>query len=350
VQRGALVASLLDLHIHDHAHEPDPGGEHGHSHHRHLSDITALIEGSRLSSYVKQTSLKVFQKLAEAEAAVHGSTIEEVHFHEVGAVDSILDIVGATVGLEYFAIEGFFASALPMSSGQVMTQHGLLPLPAPATTQLMRMANAPLVPSRATVELVTPTGAAILAALAEFRQPALTLQRVGTGAGRRQLEWPNVLRVLIGSQEEGMEPHLEIETNIDDMNPQLYGPVMARLFEAGALDVYLTPIYMKKNRPATKLSIIARRQDELALCDILLRQTSTLGMRVHPVWRHEAQREMRSVNTRFGEVLLKLKILSGQVLQATPEFDVCVHLAEAAGVPVALVLQEAAAASLDLLT
>jgi pyridinium-3,5-bisthiocarboxylic acid mononucleotide nickel chelatase len=348
VQRGALVASLVNLHIHEHAHEHGEG--HEHAHHRHLSDITALIENSRLSAYVKQTSLKIFQKLAEAEAAVHGSTIEEVHFHEVGAVDSILDIVGAAVGLEYFAIDGFFASALPMGSGQVMTQHGILPLPAPATVQLLRMANAPLVPSKATVELVTPTGAAILAALAEFRQPAMTLQKVGTGAGRRVLEWPNVLRVLIGSQEAALENHLEIEANIDDMNPQLYGPVMALLFEAGALDVYFTPIYMKKNRPATKLSVIARKQDEQVVRDILLRQTSTLGMRVHPVWRHEAQREMRTVSTRYGEVPLKLKIIDGQVVQATPEFEVCARLAEAAGVPVARLLQEAAAAGVELLT
>jgi pyridinium-3,5-bisthiocarboxylic acid mononucleotide nickel chelatase len=348
VKKGALAATLLDLHIHEHAHEHEAG--HEHAHHRHLSDITTLIDSSSLSPYVKETSLKVFHKLAEAEAAVHGSTIEEVHFHEVGAVDSILDIVGAAVGLEYFAIEGFFASALPLGSGQVKTQHGILPLPAPATTELLRLANAPVVPSKATAELVTPTGAAILAALAEFRQPAMTLQRVGTGAGRREMEWPNVLRVLIGSQESGAETHLEIETNIDDMNPQLYGPVMSRLFEAGALDVYLTPIYMKKNRPATKLSVIARKQDELALCDILLRQTSTLGLRVHPVWRHEAQREMRQVVTRFGEAPVKVKIVGGRAVQATPEFEACVRLAEAASVPVAEVVQAAAAASLDLIT
>jgi pyridinium-3,5-bisthiocarboxylic acid mononucleotide nickel chelatase len=232
VHKGALAATLLNLDIHEHHEHPaeDENAEHehaGHSHHdeehahhhhdedhphqdehahahqhetRHLSDITALIQNSGLPDAVQHTSLGIFQKLAEAEAKVHGSTLEEVHFHEVGAVDSILDIVGAAIGLHYFEIHAVYASTLPLGSGRVKTQHGLLPLPAPATLELLRMAQAPVTASPATVELITPTGAAILASLASFKQPDMKLQRVGVGAGRRDLEWPNILRVFLGTQ------------------------------------------------------------------------------------------------------------------------------------------------------
>jgi uncharacterized protein (TIGR00299 family) protein len=353
VHKGAVQASLLAFeideepeqpHDHDHSH-PDPSAHAGPPH-RHLADIVAMIEASGLPEEVVRTSTSVFRKLAEAEAKVHGSTVEEVHFHEVGAVDSILDIVGAAVGLHYFQVEQVYASALPLGSGQVQTQHGLLPLPAPATLALLTAAHAPVVPSPATTELVTPTGAALLATLARFEQPAMALQATGTGAGRRELPWPNVLRVLLGESyptdpaSPASGQHIEIETNIDDMNPQFFGHVMARLFEAGALDVYFTPVIMKKNRPATKLSVIARRQDELVLCDLLLRETSTLGVRVQPVRRHEAGRQFRTVSTRFGEVQVKLKILSGQVVQASPEYDACVALARQHDLPVAEVYNE----------
>ncbi len=333
VRKGAIMATLLDLELHEH-HPED------HHHHRNLADIQTLIQSSGLSLTIQQTSLKVFQKLAEAEACVHGVPVEEVHFHEVGAVDSILDIVGAAAGLEYFNIQAFYSSALPLGSGQVKTQHGLLPLPAPATLELIRMAQAPVVPSKATSELVTPTGAAILAALAVFSQPDMNLNSVGIGAGRRDLDWPNILRVMIGVHDEASQLHVEIETNIDDMNPQIYGHVMAKLLSAGALDVYFTPIFMKKNRPATKLSVIARKADEQALCDLILRETSTLGVRVTLLGRHEAQREMRLVDTNFGQIPVKLKMLDGKCVQAAPEFDACVQAAEKAGVPLAQVLQE----------
>jgi len=333
VKRGALAAALLKLEI-----DPSP------ARHRHLTDIRALIEPCNLPEAVKQLSLSIFQKLAEAEAQVHGVPIEKVHFHEVGAVDSILDIVGAAVGLHFFDIQAIYASALPLGAGQVQTQHGLLPLPAPATMALLTAAQAPVRPSPATFEMVTPTGAAILAALAKFEQPEMRLMRTGVGAGRRDLDWPNVLRVMIGESEWQPETHVEIETNIDDMNPQILGHVMTILFQAGALDVYFTPIYMKKNRPATKLSVIARTQEEDALCALILRETSTLGLRVSRVWRHEADREIRNVSTAYGDVPVKLKILNGQVIQAAPEFDVCAKLADAAGVPVQQVLRAAEAA------
>ncbi|RPI31860.1 MAG: nickel pincer cofactor biosynthesis protein LarC [Chloroflexota bacterium] len=342
VHRGSLAAALLKLDIHE--HDGDTNHE-ASDHHRRLNDIQVLIEAGDLPDTVKQTSLKIFQKLAEAEAKVHGCAVEEVHFHEVGAVDSILDIVGSAVGLHYFNIHAVYASALPLGTGQVRTQHGLLPLPAPATLELLRSAQAPVVSSPAKFELVTPTGAAILAALATFIQPNLRLQRVGVGAGQRNLEWPNVLRVLIGEEDSSAGNHLEVETNIDDMNPQILGHVMAKLFQAGALDVYFTPIFMKKNRPAAKLSVIVQQEDESKICDLILRETSTLGLRVTRVWRHEAEREMRNISTCYGEVPVKVKFMDGHVVQATPEFDACVRLAESAGVPVQRILQEAAAAS-----
>ncbi len=305
-------------------------------HHRHLSDIVALIESSDLSERVKRTSLSVFQTLAEAEARVHGSPLEHVHFHEVGALDSIVDIVGTAIGLEVLDIDRLYASALPFSGGQVQTQHGTLPVPAPATLEILTRAHALMTPSPAQVELVTPTGAALLATLATFERPNLVVTGVGTGAGKRQLPWPNIFRLILGeSTAEAEYPLVLIETNIDDMNPQMFGNVMNRLFAAGALDVYLTPIYMKKNRPATLVGVVARRQDEPALARLILTETSTLGMRVQPVYRYTAQREFKTVSTPFGDVPVKIKLLDGRPIQAMPEYDACAALAEAKNVPLA---------------
>ncbi len=337
VNKGAIQASLLDIDFGhtDHHHEDQTEHNHSHTHHRHLGDIQNLVEASGLSSRVKETTLAIFQRLAQAEAHVHGTSIEEVHFHEVGALDSIIDTVGAAIGLEYLEIERVYSSALPWSSGQVETQHGSLPLPAPATLELLRLAGAPLVPSPAKSELVTPTGAAILATLATFEQPAMTLSGVGIGAGRRDLPWPNILRLILGESEPApVNPMVQIETNIDDMNPQLFGHVMGRLFAAGALDVYFTPIYMKKNRPATMLSVIARRSDEPALARLILEETTTFGMRVQPITRYEAQRIMHTVQTDYGPIPMKLKIMDGRVIQAAPEYDVCLRLADELGAPI----------------
>ena len=346
--KGALVASLLEIKLapHPQAHEHDhEGHEHtvqAHVHHRHYSEIRELIDASSLSPAVKTSSQAIFRRLAEAEAQVHGVPVDEVHFHEVGAVDSIIDTVGAAIGLEYLGVERLYASALPLGSGQVNTQHGLLPVPAPATLRLLTAAHAPVVPSQAQVELVTPTGAAILAALATFQQPAMTLTGLGMGAGRRELPWPNVLRLLLGESEVASLPMVVIETNIDDTSGQALGHVMGRLFSAGALDVFFTPIYMKKNRPATMLSVIARKSDEAALARLILEETTTFGMRVQPIYRYEAERAFRSVQTEYGEVPLKLKILDGKVVQAAPEYEVCARLANKHNVPLAKVYAAAA--------
>jgi hypothetical protein len=348
VRKGALIASQVTLLPKDNESRQQQA-ELEQPKHRNFTDIKELIECSSLSAYIKETSVKIFKILAEAEAKVHGSSIAEVHFHEVGAFDSILDIVGIAIGLEYFNIQSMFSSPLPLGTGKVMTQHGLLPLPAPATLELMRISHAPITPSTSTLELVTPTGAAVLAALAEFRQPEMTLKHVGTGAGKRDLEWPNVLRIFIGEDTSDMNTHVEIETNIDDMNPQILGHVMAKLFHSGALDVFFTPIYMKKNRPAIKLSVIASKVDEAVLCTLILRETSSLGVRVKLVTRREADREMRIVDTKFGKIPVKLKILEREVIQASPEFDDCVRQAEVHDVEVSVVLQEALSLSLPFL-
>ncbi len=374
--KGALVASLLEIklgeHAHAHEHEHDhEGHEHTvqehtvhehmaqeHAHQRDYSEIRELIDASDLSPAVKNASQVIFLRLAEAEAQVHGVPVDEVHFHEVGAVDSIIDTVGAAIGLEYLGVERLYASALPLGSGQVNTQHGLMPAPAPATLRLLTTAHAPVVPSQAQVELVTPTGAAILAALATFQQPAMTLTGLGIGAGRRDLPWPNVLRLLLGESEaaslQDENPRslgmVVIETNIDDTSAQALGHAMGRLLSAGALDVFFTPIYMKKNRPATMLSVIARKSDEATLARLILEETTTFGMRVQPIYRYEAERAFRSVQTEYGEVPLKLKILDGKVVQAAPEYEVCARLANEHNVPLAKVYAAAAREANELTT
>jgi uncharacterized protein (TIGR00299 family) protein len=329
VQKGSLQASQIDIRMDD-SH-----------HHRHYSDIRDMIAASSLNHHVKELSQAVFAALARAEAKVHGSEVEEVHFHEVGAVDSILDIVGAAIGLDYLEIEQLYASALPLGSGTVQTQHGLLPIPAPATLELLITAHAPTVASSAQIELVTPTGAAILVALARFEQPSMRLLASGTGAGRKELPWANVLRLLVGESQNDPQGILLIETNIDDLNPQVLGHVMNLLFAAGALDVFFTSIQMKKNRPAVMLSVIARKQDEERLSRLILEHTTTFGMRIQPIQRCEAERRFVSVQTGYGEVPLKLKLLDGKVIQAMPEYEVCVRLAEQHGVPLAKVQQAA---------
>jgi pyridinium-3,5-bisthiocarboxylic acid mononucleotide nickel chelatase len=338
VHKGAMRACSVDV---------IAGESH---HHRHLSDIRDLIDESGLSQRVKQTSLAIFQTLAEAEARVHGEEVEHVHFHEVGALDSIADIIGTVIGLETLGIDRLYSSAVPFSGGQVQSQHGLLPLPAPATLEIFVKAHALMTPSPAQVELVTPTGAAILATLATFERPNLVVTGVGVGAGKRELPWPNIFRLILGeSTPESEYPLVLIETNIDDMNPQMFGNIMSRLFAAGALDVYLTPIYMKKNRPGTLLGVVSRREDETKLARLILAETSTLGMRVQPVYRYTARREFRTVATPYGEIPVKIKLLDDRPIQAMPEYDACLQLAEEKNVPVMAVYQAAMAAGNSLL-
>jgi pyridinium-3,5-bisthiocarboxylic acid mononucleotide nickel chelatase len=331
VMKGPLRATLVDV---------QAKTEEGHG--RHLSTIRGIIEGATLPDAVKTAAIATFTLLAEAEASVHGASVESVHFHEVGAVDAIIDIVGAAAGLHALGIEQLHASALPLGPGWVDSMHGKLPLPAPATLAILASANAPTRPAPGPGELVTPTGAAIVAHHALFGQPVMSIDRIGIGAGQRDCEWPNVARLWLGRGEAG--PVVRIETNIDDMNPQFYASVSERLFEHGALDVWLTPVQMKKGRPGVVLSVLAPKARESELCEVLLRETTTLGVRVQDVRRHEAARELRSVETPYGTVQMKVKRLGGQPVSASPEYEDCRRLADEHGVSVRAVHEAATAA------
>lgn len=311
-----------------------------HQHERSYQDIVKFIESSSLSSRVKKGALDIFQNLGKAEAAVHGVTLEKVHFHEVGAVDSIIDIVGAVIGFELLSIRRFYSSPFPVSNGYVNTRHGLLPLPAPATTAVIAHARAPIndatLPAMQGAELVTPTGAAIISSLAQFERPPMIVEKTGYGAGSRNShDYPNVLRLWIGeiTEQRSGENLILLETNIDDMNPQVYDYVMERLFKEGALDVWLTPIQMKKNRPATMVSVLSPGKVEEVMVKILMKETTTLGIRTRPVLRHIAGRESLEINTVYGKVRVKVKRLQGQLAGITPEYDDCYQIAEKKGIP-----------------
>jgi uncharacterized protein (TIGR00299 family) protein len=331
-------------HAHDHSHDHSHSHDHVHSHahsHRNLDDIRKIISAADLPGAVKEKSIAVFMRLAHAEAKVHGSSVDQIHFHEVGALDAIVDIVGTVAGLHALGIEKLFASALPLGEGWIDCQHGKIPLPAPATLELLSSAGAPTRKAPGPGELVTPTGAALVCELATFAQPAMKLQKIAIGAGQRDRAWPNVARLWLGELESSddsaiaaPETIVQLETNIDDMNPQLYGPLTERLLAIGARDVWITPIQMKKNRPGVLLAVLAPASLQRTIADLILRETTTLGVRVHPVHRHEADREFKSVLTPFGSVQVKLKKWSGHIIGAMPEFEDCRKLAEQKNVAV----------------
>ncbi|MGZ6368124.1 MAG: nickel pincer cofactor biosynthesis protein LarC [Ktedonobacteraceae bacterium] len=308
---------------------------------RRLSDIEAILHASTLSNKVREMAITIFRCLAQAEAKVHGTGIEEVHFHEVGAIDAIIDITGAAIALEALGISQLYASSLPLSSGHVQTAHGILPVPAPATLEILRQVPAHWKPSSAEGEMVTPTGAAILATQARFQTPAMFIERVGYGFGRKQFPWPNCLRVCLGRAENtNKQGELAdsdwvtvIESNIDNMTGELLGGLMDKLFVAGALDVNYTPIQMKKNRPAVMLTIICQVEEGNALSELLLSESSTLGVRISQVQRIKAQRVLENLQTPFGPVSIKIKRLGNRVISATPEYDDCQRIALEKGIP-----------------
>lgn len=352
VHKGALAATLVDVQAME-----------GH-HHRHLADVLAIIDAGDLPGMVKQQAGAVFKRLAAAEAKVHGTTVEKIHFHEVGAVDAIADIVGVVMGLHELGIAKLYAGPVPVGSGWTKSEHGQIPLPAPATLELLAAANAPTRPGPSPTggEYVTPTGAALLAELATFQQPAMTLSRIGMGAGQRDCPWPNVARLwvghaLAGGAGSGSGGMVQLETNIDDMNPQLYADVSAKLFAAGAKDVWFTPIQMKKNRPGIMLSALGPAAVESNLSHLIMQETTTLGVRVHNLdHRHEARRDLRRVETPWGSVQVKIKWLANkdqpggeEAAGAMPEYDEVKLLAEKQGVPVRQVYEAATAAGQALL-
>ena len=319
--------------------------------HRLWRDIRVLIEESALDAPVRDAALAIFSRLAEAEAGVHGTSPEEVHFHEVGGVDAIVDICGACIGLALLGVDAVFSGPPRLGSGFVRAAHGLLPVPAPATASLLASAGTPTAgPDPGTeavqVELLTPTGAAILTTLADFRRPDFVPNAIGYGLGSRDLPWPNALRVWIGEihgdGDEDDDGDILVETNIDDMNPQFFELLSDRLFAAGALDVWLTQITMKKGRPATQVSVIAASRSRRELEDVLIANSTTLGVRSRPVERVKAARRVETVVTRWGDVRVKLRGWNGRVLDARPEYDDCAAIARSRDIPIREVWNEAA--------
>jgi uncharacterized protein (TIGR00299 family) protein len=322
---------------------------------RRLAEIEELIGASQLPAEVKETGVEVFRRLAVAEARVHGTTPDRIHFHEVGGVDAIIDIVGAVLGLQLLGIEEVYASALPLGHGFVDCAHGRLPLPAPATVELLQ--GVPVLSRDVEGELVTPTGAAILTTLARGFGPfpPMTVEGIGCGAGQRDFPFPNLLRLLVGTTSTALDARMEtltlLEANIDDLNPEFYGHLMERLFTAGALDVYLTPVQMKKNRPGVVLSVTCPPAQAEALAALVFAETTTIGLRRQEVQRWALARERVEVETPYGTVGVKVARLGGKVMTASPEYEDCRRLALERGVPLKEVYTaaEAALRGMDLL-
>ena len=336
VKRRALFATKVNVETRE--HHP----------HRGLEEILKMIDRAGLTPRAAERARKIFQRLGEAEARVHQIPVEKVHFHEVGAVDSIVDIVGSAIGFELLGIDEFACSAMDLGGGRIKTDHGLLPVPAPATAELLR--GAPTFSSGIACELVTPTGAAIATTLsARYAEiPEMTLRAVGYGAGSADLtEQPNVLRLLVGDRlATEARTHLGapvtvIETNLDDMNPQIYGYFVERALAAGALDVFSTPVQMKKGRPGLLVTLLVEPANVTRLIDLIFRETTTIGVRMHEVRRRTLDRELVPVATPFGEVRVKISRMNGSILNAAPEYEDCQRIAAERGVPLKQVIAAA---------
>jgi len=319
--------------------------------HRHLTSIEQMIESTVLPARVKERSRAIFRRLGEAEALLHDQAIERVHFHEVGAVDAILDIVGACVALELLNIEELTASPLNLGSGRVTAAHGSLPVPAPATAELLR--GIPVYSSGVEAELVTPTGAAIVSTLATGfgPLPPMKIEHIGYGAGSRELAGhPNLLRLMIGTRGSGfgvrgsLSDHQAvavIETTVDDMSPELYGYLVERALAAGALDISCSAVGMKKSRPGLEIRLLARPEQAEALADLVFAETTTLGLRISTAERRVLDREFVSVDTPYGPIRIKIGRRNGQIVNAAPEFEDCRQAALDRGVPLKDVMQAA---------
>ena len=311
---------------------------------RSYREIKRMIEESPLDQPVKDRSLDIFHRLAAAEAKIHGEKIDEVHFHEIGALDSIVDVVGTAVGVNHLAIERVFASRIPVGSGFVHGQHGRLPVPAPATLEILK--GIPIYSSSLNEELVTPTGAAILTSLSgDFGNiPEMRIERVGYGVGDRVFEEiPNVLRIILGEGEGPREGDRVwvVETDIDDMSPEIYGYLMEKLSEAGALDVTFTPIQMKKNRPGTTIKILCHEAEVNVIIDTLFRESTSIGVRLYPVRRAKLSRRIEEVETKYGTVRLKISTDNGgRIMNIMPEYEDCKRIAETKGIPLKEVYRE----------
>ncbi|MSO56253.1 MAG: nickel pincer cofactor biosynthesis protein LarC [Acidobacteria bacterium] len=370
VLRAGVSATRFVVHDGDHAHAESHGHAHEHPRHEHghapaavahehghrsLVEINALIERSALSTSGQARAKELFLRLGEAEAAIHQIPVEKIHLHEVGALDSIIDIVGAVFALEWFKADRIVSSPLNVGSGMVQSAHGLFPVPAPATVKLLE--GVPVYSSGIKGELVTPTGALLISSYASAFGPVppMTIDRVGYGAGDRDpAETPNVLRVLVGQSHDRLNnarPNTEqivvIECEIDDMNPQIFGSVMDTLYAAGALEVYFSAVQMKKNRPGTLLTMLATPEQREALTAIVFRETTTIGVRYHDVTRERLEREIVVIPTPLGTVRFKIARLGGHIMNASPEFEDCLRIATERSIPVKDVQATATKAYLD---
>jgi uncharacterized protein (TIGR00299 family) protein len=336
-------------HAHPHPHDHEHGPQPEEPARRTYADIRDLIAQSTLSEWAKQKAVAIFHRVAQAEARIHGEPVEAVHFHEVGAIDSIVDIVGACIALEQLGKPRVLASPVVEGTGWIDCAHGRLPIPAPATLEILSARGVPLTQCEEPHELVTPTGAALLAELVERFEPmhGLAPTRVGYGVGSRDNQSrPNVLRAVLcdpapGAHDWEIDRVALVQTNLDDMNPEILGRVMQQALERGALDVYYTPVQMKKNRPGVLLTVLCGGAEADAFAEFLLRETTAFGVRVQLAERRKLQREFVTVNTPHGPVAVKLGKLDGQVLQAAPEYESCRRLAEQAGIPLKQVYEAA---------
>jgi pyridinium-3,5-bisthiocarboxylic acid mononucleotide nickel chelatase len=346
------------LHDHDaerrhggqsHRHESDhPHAHHEHSHGRGLREIKAIISKAKLSESTKRTAVGIFEALGTAEAKIHNATIETIHFHEVGAVDAMVDIVCAAAGAEFLAADEFVCSPLNVGGGTVNCAHGTFPVPAPAALELLK--DAPVYSSGVNLELVTPTGAAIVKTLASRfgAFPNLKVEKIGYGAGTRDIAGhANVVRLTIGESQPATAENVAVETisvleaNVDDLNPQIFGYVMDRLFERGALDAFGIPLQMKKSRPGTLLTVLCRPEDADKLTQLIFAETTTLGVRRRDEQRHALSRSWKTVHTRWGDVRIKIANLNGTVTNYAPEYEDCREIAVKNDIPLKTVMQEA---------
>ena len=337
-------------HEHEHHHHELPHTHHHHEH-RNLKAVMDIVDGSTLSQSIKDKAREVFTAIAIAEAKVHGKTVEEVHFHEVGAVDTIIDIVGCLLGLEYLGIEKVFVGKITTGHGFVKCAHGLMPVPAPATAELLQ--GLPQEKGRVAKELTTPTGAALAKVLGETAlelPEGFTCEKIAYGAGTWELEIPNVLRVHVGTiANESEASILEVACNIDDMSGEVFAYVIERLLLAGALDAWAEPIVMKKGRPAYKLVFLVSEAKLVSLLDVVFEETTTLGVRYHKVERSTLERKSMVVATPFGSVAVKYGFCNGAIVNIAPEFDSCKEIAANAKISLKKAMQYAQIAAEDLL-
>ena len=361
-ERGSIAGTKFDVHLtstaaHSHSHgsgEPAHSHEHGHehSHGRTFADISKMITRSLLPPWVKEKSIAVFHRVAVAEGKIHGHPPEQVHFHEVGAVDSIVDIVGACVALEMLGRPRVRAANPIEGTGTIRCAHGTFPIPAPATLEILRERGVTLQQCEEPGELITPTGAALLAEFAESFGPMreLAVEKIGYGLGTRQNKTrPNVLRAVLGEESKTSDAGLDwetdtmavLETNLDDINAELLGAFVEQALAAGALDVFHTAVQMKKNRPGVLLTVLCADADADKFSELILRETTAFGVRRTRAERRKLRREMTTVATKFGEVAVKLGWLGGKIIQASPEFESCRQAAARAGVTVREVYETA---------